>query len=220
MYQYKNHAPHNEYFVTHGPGYTRHSWMTDNASLGFVVKCEFKYPLSHQVKYYPADFPSDAYDPMLNVVRTFEFKRPRTGDLDSLVNLGLVHFKYSQCATPEERPKSVLDNTPCTTEYVNNVCAKMNQDMEISNIKQITLLEGGYFEFVCEGEDGQDKIVKDETKYKPDDTPSLGPFKYNGSWPFWNYHYKTQNAPRFESELQLNLTKVQMRSRYADAYHV
>jgi len=218
MYQYKNHAPHNEYFVTHGPGFPRlhpefkddlRGRIKDNASLGFVVKCEFKYPLSHLVKYYPKDLDmSNDYDPWLYVERTFEFKRSRTGDLDSLVNVGLVNFKYSQRATLEE-PKSVqltqmgqavyvresqVKPTPEQEAYVKKELDTMNIDITIDNIKKIRLNVGD-FEFVCTGENGQDQIMKNEEKNEK--------FYHNGSWPFWTYYYRNLYTYRFQSVLNL-----------------
>jgi hypothetical protein len=225
---YSIHARPNEYFVTLAPGF---NWLDprlkddvrqeikNNASLKFVVTCRFQLYLSHQVKVFPTHLDMNyEYDPLLSVVRTFEFERPRKGDLDSLVNLGLINFKYSQRATPPEKPKSVFGFSNQQKEwlnYVDTVCAKMNKDMNISNIKQINLVEGGWFEFVSQGENGTDTIVKDERQYTPD-----GPFKYDGSWPFWNYHYKTENAPKFKNILQLKLTKVTGRDRHADEYRV
>ena len=223
---YSINARPNKYFVTHAPGI---EWQDDrlpddvkqkiknHASLKFVVTCPFEIKLSDQVRFFPKDLDmKHEYDPLLSVVRTFEFERPRTGDLDSLVNLGLINFKYSQRATPPEKPKSVKTTQAADwLKYVDDVCAKMNKDMEISNIKQINLVEGGWFEFVCQGENGKDTIVKDERQYTP-----RGPFKYDGSWPFWTIYYKTENAPQFQSILQLKLTKVTGRARYQDEYSV
>jgi hypothetical protein len=220
------HARPNEYFVTHGFNWLDENWTDDvrheiknDASLKFVVTCPFEIRLSHQVRIFPMHLDMEhEIDPLLSVVRTFEFERPRTGDLDSLVNLGLINFKYSQRATPPEQPKSVFGFSKPKQEwleYVDNECEKMNKDMKISNIKQINLVEGGYFEFVCEGENGTDTIVKDERQYTP-----VGPFKYDGSWPFWNSHYKTEKAPEFQNILKLKLTKVYGRGRHADEYRV
>jgi hypothetical protein len=221
---YSIHARPNEYFVTHGIEWLHPDFkddlrqrIKDDASLKFVVTCPFRKNLSDQVGFFPEHLDMKyEYDPLLSVVRTFEFERPRKGDLNSLVNIGLINFKYSQCATPPEKPESVK-----TTEeqewlkYVDDVCENMNKDMEISNIKQINLVQGGCFEFVCEGENGQDTIVKDERQYT-----HLGPFQYDGSWPFWNYHYKRINAPKFESILKLKLTRLNGQGRYADEYRV
>ena len=218
---YSIHARPNEYFVTHAPGFKwlNPAWKDDTrqkiknyASQKFVVTCPFKFNVSHQVGFFPTRLDMEyEYDPLLSVVRTFEFERPRTGGLDSLVNLGLINFKYSQRATLPEEPKSVNADW---LKYVADVCTNMHKDMEILNIKQINLLEGGYFEFVCKGENGLDTTVKDERQYTP-----LGPFKYDGSWPFWNHYYKTENAPKFESILKLKLTK-QLGERRADEYRV
>jgi len=143
------------------------------------------------------------YDPELSVVRTFEFERPRTGGLDSLVNLGLINFKYSQHATPKQRPESPesVKTTQAWLDYVDNMCKEMNKEISIHNIKKIRMLEGGYFEFVCV-EDGQDKIVKDETVYVPNKTPG-GPYKHNGTWPHWTHYYRTWYSPNFQNVLKL-----------------
>jgi hypothetical protein len=223
---YSIHARSNEYFVTHAPGF---EWLNpcliddvrqkikNNASLKFVVTCPFDKNLSQQVGFFPDHLDMTyEYDPLLSVVRTFEFERPRTGGLDSLVNIGLINFKYSHRATPPEKPESVETTQEQEwLKYVDDVCANMNKDMEISNIKQINLVQGGYFEFVCEGENGQDTILKDERQYTP-----LGPFQYDGFWPFWTYHYKTINAPQFERILKLKLTRVTEPNRRADEYRV
>jgi len=218
---YSIHAPRNEYFVTHFDWQDERfnndvkQMIKDHASLRFDVTWSFGIKLSDQLKFFPTHLDMDyEYDPLLSVTRTFEFERPRIGGLDSLVNLGLVNFKYSQRATPPEKPESV-QTTQAWLNYVNDVCTNMKIDMQISNIKQINLVEGGYFEFVCTREDGEDKIEKDERQFT-----KSGPFKYDGSWPFWNYLYKTENAPKFESILKLKLKKVRMRSRFADEYHI
>lgn len=190
MYQYSIHAPRNEYLVTHA-----FEWLDKRlnedvrdkikalAGRVFVVNMKFQYPLSREVRKFPLDFPDDVYNPMLHIVRTFEFKRPIIGATDSLVNLGLVHFKYSQRAEPEPRPPSVKDDY-MTPEYVDKVCAGMKRDLEFDNITKIRLLLDGEFEFVRKGADGQDEILKDLNIH-------------------WNLYYRGHYAHKFKDELKL-----------------
>jgi hypothetical protein len=105
--------------------------------VGFRVEIPLKWRLSREQ--FDAQTPDDAYDPMLHVVQTFEFSRPRTDTL----GFGFVHFKYSQRAEAEPRPASEHDNY-VTQEYVDKVVAGMQHKIDWDDIAKIRLHRWDY----------------------------------------------------------------------------
>ena len=142
--------------------------------------------------------PYDAYDPMLHVLRTFEFARPRTDTF----GLGLVHFKYSQRAVAEQRPAWVHDNY-VTQEYVDEVVAGMQHDIDWHDISKIRLLR--WDQNFCTFElvrtiDGRDVTIKLDGRPGDTDTGILKP-NFKVLWSPWQYDH---HAHQFKDELQLD----------------
>lgn len=171
-----------------------------STGVGFKVEVPLKRPLSVEHKF-DAQRPWDAYDPMLHVLRTFEFTRPRTQTL----GLGLVHFKYSQRAVAERRPAWIHDNY-VTQEYVDQVVAGMQHDFDWDDISKIRLLRWDYnsctFE-VVRTIDGRDVTIKLDGRPGDTDTGIIKP-NFEVQWNDWHYnHY----AHQFKDELQLDFVQ-------------
>ena len=165
--------------------------------VSFKVEVLQKWPLSREHKF-DAQRPYDAYDPMLHVVQTFEFSRPRTQTL----GLGLVHFKYSQRAVAEPRPAGIHDNY-VTQEYVDQVVAGMQHDIDWDDISKIRILR--WDQNFCTFElvrtiDGRDVTIKLDGRPGDTDTGIIKP-NFDVAWKPWHYKH---HAHKFKDELQLD----------------
>jgi hypothetical protein len=167
--------------------------------VSFKVQYKSKWRLSREYKY-DRDRPDDAYDPMLHVVQTFEFSRPRTDTL----GLGLVHFKYSQRAEAEPRPASEHDNY-VTQEYVDKVVTGMQHDIDWNDISKIRLLRWDYdgctFEVVRKI-DGSNVTIKLDGRPGDNDTGIIKP-NFAVGWNGWHYKH---HAHQFKDELELTFS--------------
>jgi hypothetical protein len=134
-----------------------------------------------------------------SLVARQNWKRIFYSNPNPLQILGLVHFKYSQRSEPEPRPPSVKDDY-MTPEYVDKVCAGMKRDLEFDNITKIRLLEGGQFEFVHKGADGQDEILKDLNIH-------------------WGFYYIEHYAHKFKDDIKLP-SRMHNRPRLANQYFI
>jgi len=165
--------------------------------VSFKVKIPLKRHLSSEHKF-DTQWPLDAYDPMLYVMQTFEFSRPRTHEL----GLGCVHFKYSQRAMAEQRPAEEHDNY-VTQQYVDKVVEGMQHEIYWNDISKIRLLRSSYnfctFEVVRKI-DGRDVTIKLDGRPSDNDTGIVKP-KFKVEWNGWHYnHY----AHMFIDKLKLN----------------
>jgi hypothetical protein len=170
--------------------------------VGFRVEIPLKWRLSREQ--FDAQTPDDAYDPMLHVVQTFEFSRPRTRTL----GFGLLRFKYSQRAVAEPRPAWEHDQY-VTQEYVDKVVAGMQHEIDWDDISKIRLLRWDYdfctFEVVRKI-DGRDVTIKLDGRPggRPgdNDTGIVKP-NFKVDWNGWHYkHY----AHRLKDELELTFS--------------
>jgi hypothetical protein len=177
--------------------------IKEATGVGFKVEIALKWPLSREHKF-DAQRPDDAYDPVLYVVRTYEFTRPRTDTL----GFGLVRFKYSQRAVAEPRPAWEHDQY-VTQEYVDKVVTGMQHKIDWDDIAKIRLHRWDYnyctFEVVRKI-DGRDVTIKLDGRPggRPgdNDTGIVKP-NFEVDWNGWHYkHY----AHRFKDELELTFS--------------
>ncbi len=150
--------------------------------------------------------PWDEDNPVLEVVQTYDFKRPRADILGAgklyvalmiLLLLFLQKQSLAKSASPAERwaRDDYVDK-----EYIEYCCARMARTREWDDISKIRLVRGDYnsctFEFVRQGADGQDEILT---------APELG----------WNSWHKKHHAHKFTEELQLTHAVVNGADEYS-----
>jgi hypothetical protein len=182
--------------------------------VGFKVEIPLKCRLSRQ---FDAQRPYDVYDPMLHVVRTYEFTRPRTHTL----GFGLVRFRYSQRASAERRPAGEHDNY-VTQEYVDKVVAGMQHEIDWSDISKIRLLRWDYDYCDCTFEvvrkiDGRDVTIKLDCRPGDNDTGIIKP-NFEVGWNAWHYKH---HAHQFKDELELTFSPQKGQDGYpVDEYSV
>jgi hypothetical protein len=133
--------------------------------------------------------PWDEDNPVLEVVQTYDFKRPRA----DILGAGKLYVAFTKRASPAERwaRDDYVDK-----EYIEYCCARMARTREWDE----KLVRGDYnsctFEFVCQGADGQDEILT---------APELG----------WNSGHKKHHAHKFTEELQLTHAVVNGADEYS-----